>query len=92
MMTAEALYRLRICGDKRERKKLIKKRSSPDITIHFKQIEDSEDNSKHKNNSPGASSQESERERETVIRVDNGTTSGPKKRFINKGEEEHAEP
>ncbi|CAA7044181.1 unnamed protein product [Microthlaspi erraticum] len=65
--------------DKRERNKLIKKGSRSDITIHFKQIEDSEDN---KNNSPGSSSQESGRER--VITVANGS-NGPKKRLHDKG-------
>uniref|UniRef100_A0A1J3HIT3 Uncharacterized protein n=1 Tax=Noccaea caerulescens TaxID=107243 RepID=A0A1J3HIT3_NOCCA len=65
--------------DKRERNKLINKGSRSDITIHFKEIEDSEDN---KNNSPGSSSQESERE--TVITVANGS-NGPKKRLHDKG-------
>lgn len=65
--------------DKRERNKLIKKGSRSDITIHFKQIEDSEES---KNNSPASSSQESERE--TVITLANGS-NGPKKRLHEKG-------
>ncbi|VVB03683.1 unnamed protein product [Arabis nemorensis] len=65
--------------DKRERSKLIKKGSRSDITIYFKQIEDSDDN---KINSPGSSSQESERE--TVITLANGS-NGPKKRLHEKG-------
>ncbi|CAH2057597.1 unnamed protein product [Thlaspi arvense] len=68
--------------EKRERNKLIKKGSRSDITIHFKQIEDSEEHSKSKNNSPGSSSQESERE--TVITLANGI-KGPKKRLDDKG-------
>ncbi|ESQ39452.1 hypothetical protein EUTSA_v10001665mg [Eutrema salsugineum] len=68
--------------DKSERNKLIKKGSRSDITIHFKQIEDSEDDGKRKNNSPGSSSQESERE--TVITLANGS-HGPKKRLHDKG-------
>ncbi|EOA28021.1 hypothetical protein CARUB_v10024197mg [Capsella rubella] len=68
--------------DEPERNKLIKKGSRTDITIHFKQIEDSKDNCKSKNNSPGSSSQESERE--TKITLANGT-NGPKKRLLEKG-------
>lgn len=64
--------------DKPERNKLIKKGSRSDITIHFKQIEDSEDNSKCKNNFPGSSSQDSERE--TMNTLANGG-NGPKKRL-----------
>ncbi|CAE6056830.1 unnamed protein product [Arabidopsis arenosa] len=69
--------------DKPERNKLIKKGSMSDITIHFKQLEDSEDNDKCKNNSPGSSSQESERE--TMITLANGS-NGPKKRLQEKVE------
>lgn len=65
--------------DKRERSKLIKKGSRSDITIHFKQIEDSDD---YKINSPGSSSQESEKE--TGITLANGN-NGPKKRLHEKG-------
>ncbi|XP_010497171.1 PREDICTED: uncharacterized protein LOC104783395 [Camelina sativa] len=68
--------------DNPERNKLIKKGSRTDITIHFKQIEDSEDNGKSKNNSPGSSIQESEKE--TIIRLANGS-NGPKKRLLEKG-------
>jgi len=67
--------------DKPERNKLIKlikKGSMSDITIHFKQLEDSEDN-----NSPASSSPESERE--TMITLVNGS-NGPKKRLQENGE------
>ncbi|KAL1226315.1 hypothetical protein V5N11_017782 [Cardamine amara subsp. amara] len=67
---------------KPERNKLIKKGSRSDITIHFKQIEDSDDNDKRKNNSPGSASQESERE--TMITLANGSNS-PNKRLHDKG-------
>ena len=64
--------------DKPERNKLIKKGSMSDITIHFKQLEDSEDN-----NSPASSSPESDRE--TMITLVNGS-NGPKKRLQENGE------
>ncbi|ESQ43767.1 hypothetical protein EUTSA_v10006362mg [Eutrema salsugineum] len=59
--------------DKSVRKKLIKKESNSDITIHFKQREDSDDSA--------ANTSRPEREREKVIMVVNGS-NGSKKMMI----------